>query len=110
MKIRGIVKNSKNKTTSTLITELNSVSRIWFNNHFCATNILPVLNHTNQYLYKLLWKWVRKRHPRKSHFWIYDHYWKILDGRRTFLTLENYKKIRLISLSLKTTKTNFIRI
>lgn len=110
IKIRGIVKNSKNKTTSTLITELNSVSRIWFNNHFCATNILPVLNHTNQYLYKLLWKWVRKRHPRKSHFWIYDHYWKILDGRRTFLTLENYKKIRLISLSLKTTKTNFKRI
>jgi RNA-directed DNA polymerase len=104
MKIRGIVKNSKNKTTSTLINELNSVIRIWFNNHCYATNILPVWNHINHYLYKLLWKWVRKRHPRKSHFWIYDHYWKIFDGRRTFLTLENNKKIRLISLSLKTIK------
>lgn len=104
IKIRGIVKNSKNKTTSTLITELNSVIRIWWNNHCCATNIWRVWNNTNQYLYKLLWKWVRKRHPRKSHLWIYDHYWKILDGRRTFLTLENQEKIRLISLSLKTTK------
>jgi RNA-directed DNA polymerase len=99
IKIRGIVKNSKNKTTSTLITELNSVSQIWLNNHWYATNFLPVCNHTNRYLYKLLWKWVRKRHPRKSHLWIYDHYWKIIDGRRTFLTLENHKKkdIKILS-------------
>lgn len=104
IKIRGIVKNSKNKTTSTLITELNSVIEIWYNNNCYATNIWPVWNQTNQYLYKLLWKWVRKRHPRKSHLWIYDHYWKMLDGRRTFLTLENQEKIRLISLSLKKKK------
>lgn len=104
--IRRIVKNSKNKSTSDLINQLNLVIQGWCNYHCRATNIWSVWNHTNQYLYRLLWKWVRKRHPRKSHFWLYDYYWKIIDGRRTFVTSESHEKFKykLVSYCIKQQK------
>jgi len=109
-KLRDIIKNSKNKPPSALIAELNPVIRGWCNYHRCATGIWPVWNHLNQYLYRLLWKWARKRHPRQSRLWLYDHYWKILDGRRTFVAPENKQvsKYKLVHYRFKQQKIHRI--
>jgi RNA-directed DNA polymerase len=83
-KLRDTLKNSRNKSTSAIIAELNLLIK----NPFCK-----IFNNTlNQYLYKLLWRWARKRHPRQPRSWIYDHYWKILEGRRTFAALKKKKE------------------
>ena len=85
-KLRDIVKNSGNKPPSALISELNPVIRGWCQYHRCCSRIWPVWSRTNQYLFRLLWKWARNRHTRRSRLWIYDKYWKYVDGRRTFVS------------------------
>lgn len=84
-RLRDLVKNSKNKSPSTLIDDLNPIIRRWCNYHRCCSRIWSVWNNTNQYLYRLLWKWTRKRHTRRPRPWIYDKYWKYVDKRRTFV-------------------------
>lgn len=42
-------------------------------------------NEMDVFLYKLLWSWVRKRHPRRANTWIYLKYWKYLFGKWRFL-------------------------
>jgi RNA-directed DNA polymerase len=83
--LRDLVKNSKNKPPSALISDLNPVIRGWCEYHRCCTNIWSTWGKTNQYLFQLLWKWVRNRHPRKSRMWLYDKYWRYVDKRKTFV-------------------------
>jgi Group II intron, maturase-specific domain len=71
-RLRGIVKNTGNKPASALISTLNPVIQSWCNYHRCCTNSRRVWSKTNQYLYRLLWKWVCNRHNRQSHRLIYD--------------------------------------
>lgn len=84
-KLRDLVKNSGNQPPSALIANLNPVIRGWCNYHRCCSGIWSIWSKTNQYLYRLLWKWACKRHPRRSRLWIYDKYWKYVDKRRTFV-------------------------
>ena len=41
------------------------------------------------YLNKLLWKWARRRHPRRPHSWIYSKYWTFFSGYYKFFCLES---------------------
>jgi RNA-directed DNA polymerase len=84
-RLRGIVKNTGNKPASALISTLNPVIQSWCNYHRCCTNSRRVWSKTNQYLYRLLWKWVCNRHNRQSRRLIYDKYWKLVGKRRTFV-------------------------
>jgi len=84
-KLRDLVKNSRNKPPSALISDLNPIIRGWCNYHRCCSGIRSVWSKINQYLYRLLWKWARRRHPRRSRLWIYDKYWKRVDKRLTFI-------------------------
>lgn len=36
------------------------------------------------YLYKLIWKWCKRFHPRRPNFWIFDKYWKNISGTYKF--------------------------
>lgn len=40
------------------------------------------------YLNKLLWKWARRRHPRRTHSWIYSKYWTLFSGYSKFFCLQ----------------------
>lgn len=83
--LRLAVKQGINSPPAVLIKKLNPIIRGWCNYHRCCNTIWKVWSRTNQYLFRLLFKWARIRHPRKSLFWIYDRYWKYVDGRRTFV-------------------------
>lgn len=85
LQLRDLVKNSGNKPPSALISDLNPIIRGWCNYHRCCSGIWSVWSKRNQYLYRLLWKWARRRHPRRSRLWIYDKYWKRVDKRLTFV-------------------------
>jgi hypothetical protein len=41
------------------------------------------------YLNKLLWKWARRRHPRRTHSWIYSKYWTFFSGHYKFFSLDS---------------------
>lgn len=84
--IRAIVKDAGNVSPSALIAKLNPIISGWSNYHRCANDIWKVWGSTNQHLFRLLWKWARNRHTRRSRYWIYNKYWKEVAGRRTFLS------------------------
>lgn len=85
LQIKGIIKRAGNAPPSALISKLNPVIGGWCNYHRCANDKWKAWNSNNQYLYRLLWKWVRNRHLRRSRYWIYDKYWKPWQGRKTFV-------------------------
>ena len=41
------------------------------------------------YLYRLLWKWAKRRHPRRNNTWIYSKYWKVFGGIWSFYVVNN---------------------
>lgn len=84
LQLKEVIKHAGNSPPSALISKLNPIIRGWCNYHRCANDIWKVWNSTNQYLFRLLWKWARNRHPRRSRYWIYNRYWNQIDGRRTF--------------------------
>lgn len=84
-----------------LICQLNFKIQHWMNYHHCCNNISNVCGSMNKYLYERLMKWGRKRHSNKTPKWIFNQYWKHLNGRWTFyinssqgefLTLLNYNQ------------------
>lgn len=42
------------------------------------------------YIYKLLWKCVKKRHPRRPSTWIYSKYWKYYIGSWRFFIFDAF--------------------
>lgn len=40
------------------------------------------------YLYKLLWKFVKRLHPRRNNTWIYTKYWRIFSGLCKFFCFD----------------------
>jgi RNA-directed DNA polymerase len=67
-----------------LIPQLNSKIRGWMNYHHCCNSIWNVWGSMNKYLYECLIKWGRKRHGNKTKKWVFNNYWKHIDGRWTF--------------------------
>ena len=72
-----------------LIRKLNSKIRGWENYHCCCNDIWKVWGSMNNYLYKCLMKWCRRRHSNKTKKWIYRNYWKKEKSGKTFVV--NYK-------------------
>ena len=63
------------KTQTELIKSLNPIITGWTNYHksACAKKIFALLD---SYVFKNLWEWAKRRHPRKSTKWIKKRYWK----------------------------------
>lgn len=87
LKLREIIKNAGNKPPSALLSDLTSIRRAWSIYHRPCPRAWQMWGRLNQYLFRLLWRWALKRHPRKARSWVYDHYWKIGGARRTFSEL-----------------------
>lgn len=45
------------------------------------------------YIYKLLWRFLKRCHPRRSHSWIYLKYWKNISGNWRFIYYDSIKKV-----------------
>jgi RNA-directed DNA polymerase len=67
-----------------LIPKLNLKIRGWMNYHHCANGIWDVWGSMDNYLYERLTKWCLRRHSNKTRKWVFEHYWKPIDGRWTF--------------------------
>ena len=67
-----------------LISKLNVKIRGWMKYHQCANGIWDVWGSMNKYLYERLIKWGLRRHSNKTKKWVFNKYWKHIDGRWTF--------------------------
>jgi RNA-directed DNA polymerase len=81
-----------------LIKKLNQILRGWANyhRHIVASRAFSCVDN---YVYKMLWKMLRKRHPKKSRKWLYRKYWLTSDNKRVFgVTVKRSRKIKQYKL------------
>lgn len=89
LKLKLIVKNNCSKSVIDLIFLLNKQISDWI--VFCSSvpNFNSICFSMDFFLYKLLWKWARRRHPRRPNTWIYSKYWRLVDGKWNFFVLDS---------------------
>lgn len=79
--IREIVKANKQATAGHLIVQLNPVIRGWANYHRHVVSKVTFIN-VDTAIFKTLWSWATRRHPKKSGRWVAAKYFRTRNGRR----------------------------
>ena len=86
-KVRNTIKGNKALDQEKLIRKLNPVIRGWVNNQRFVVSS-KVFSTVDYEIYKCLWQWAKRRHPKKSHTWVADKYWHHIGNRQwTFSVL-----------------------
>lgn len=75
-KLKLIIKSSFSEKFFFTLKKLNLLISNWSNVYRCADFSNDIWGHLDVYLYKLLWNWAKRRHPRRPNTWIYSKYWK----------------------------------
>ena len=72
-KVRGMIEKHKDSSAGQVIVKLNPVIRGWAHYHrFGASS--QTFNSVDHAIFKKLWWWARRRHPRKSATWVRKKY------------------------------------
>jgi len=71
--IRKVIKENKQATAYGLIATLNPKIRGWANFHRHAA-AKDTFVHVDTAIFKTLWQWARRRHPKKDKGWVADRY------------------------------------
>jgi RNA-directed DNA polymerase len=81
-KIRGIIESNKSATQENLIVQLNPVIRGWANYHrHCVAQ--HAFSRMDFEIWRKLWWWSYRRHPRKNAVWVRNRYYHAI-GERTW--------------------------
>ena len=97
-KLRQIVKDNLTAKQSSLIRLLNPVIRGWvqYHRHGVAKKIFADVDN---YLWQLLWRWAKRRHPNKMGTWIKDKYFRCVGHRHwVFAAIENKQSSEMVML------------
>jgi len=79
-KVRGIIEVNKSVSQTLLIGLLNPVIRGWANYHqHCAAK--ETFDRVDHEIWRALWQWARRRHPKKSRDWVKKHCFPTLRNR-----------------------------
>jgi RNA-directed DNA polymerase len=98
-KLKSVIKNFNNLPVIKLIKYLNLLISNWSNIYNLTDFLYDTCNELDIYLNKLLWKWARRRHPRRPNVWIYSRYWKCFLGKWKFFNI-GFSIEKIISLLL----------
>jgi RNA-directed DNA polymerase len=79
--IREMVKANKQTTAGHLIAQLNPVIRGWANYHRHVVSKVTFIK-VDTAIFKSLWSWAIRRHPKKSHRWVAKKYFRTRNGRQ----------------------------
>lgn len=79
-KVRGIIKQNPSMKQEDLIRKLNPVIRGWAN--FQKYNVSSqAFDRFDFDVWRCLWRWCRRRHPKKNHKWIAKKYFRRVGTR-----------------------------
>jgi RNA-directed DNA polymerase len=95
--VRSIVKANKQAKVENLIGLLNPVIRGWATYHRHDAS-KETFGSVDAAIFKVLWQWARRRHPKKNTSWVKDKYFHTQGDRRWvffttihFLSAETYR-------------------
>jgi RNA-directed DNA polymerase len=95
-KVRGIISNNKAAKTVNLIRLLNPVIKGWAEYHK-TINAKTTYSYVDQRIWQALWRWAKRRHPRKGLRWVKDRYFTLAGSRKwmfhDFAVTEDGRKI-----------------
>ena len=82
-----------------LIRTLNQQLRGWANYHqsVCAKDTFQLVHNT---LYQMLWRWAKRRHPKKNRKWISARYWHSKGTRNWIFSDENVQLLQMGSIPI----------
>lgn len=82
-KVRSLIHRHRTSEQEQLIRILNPVIRGWanFHKHLCAKETLSKVDHL---IWCMLWRWAKRRHPRKSSSWVRNRYFHHI-GQRSWV-------------------------
>jgi RNA-directed DNA polymerase len=90
-KVRGIIDANKSVSQTVLIGLLNPVIRGWANYHqHCAAK--ETFDRVDHEIWRALWQWARRRHPKKSRAWVKKQCFPALGHRAWTLATETDKR------------------
>ena len=90
-KVRRIIKHSKASTQQELIGKLNPIIRGWalYHAHNASKQTFSMVD--NQ-IWQCLWRWARRRHPKKGGKWIYSRYFHLVEQRTWTFAVPRYSQ------------------
>jgi RNA-directed DNA polymerase len=104
-KIKSILDMNKTAKTESIIHLLNPIIRGWAN-YYSTQVSKKIFSYCDSQIYHMLWKWAKRRHPKKSVQWIrkkYFHqqgnrYWIFTDGQQDLCYMADIRIIRHIKI------------
>ena len=78
--VREIFRKMRTATQEELIKAVNPRITGWSNYHM-SVSAKQTYNKVDSYIGWKLWKWAKRRHPKKSKNWIRERYWKSIGNR-----------------------------
>ena len=78
--VRGLIRTQKAATALDLIKQLNSKLRGWANSqrHLVSSR---AFRYVDKRIFEALWRWAKRRHPKKGRGWVRDKYFRIEPSR-----------------------------
>jgi RNA-directed DNA polymerase len=95
-KISEIIKSDKAVKTEDLIKKLSPVIRGW-GNYYRHSSSKRIFTSTDHAIFKMTWRWAKRRHPKKSLGWIKSKYFQS-EGNRNWVFREKKNKISLFKM------------
>jgi RNA-directed DNA polymerase len=80
-KVRGIIRGNKAAKTVNLIALLNPVIKGWAEYHK-TVNAKETFSAVEFRVWRMLWRWAKRRHPRKGRKWVKERYFAHEGTRR----------------------------
>ena len=105
-KLKVLIKSSQHFCLLKFLKRINFLILDWqIKNSYC-NSFVSVSSQLDIYLYRLLWKWAKRKHPRRSNSWIYSKYWQSFNGVWKFSVLDLNKGNLIFLKSHILLKTN----
>lgn len=90
-KVKGMISGNKTVTAGMLIMWLNPVLRGWANYHRHIV-AKETFNYVDYRVWKMLWKWCRRRHKNRRYRWVKEKYFKSVGTRNWVFSGEGADK------------------
>lgn len=105
-RISEYLRSHRQQPTAGLVRDLNLIIRGWamYYRHVVSKRTFATIDNA---LWPMLYKWAKRRHPTKPHWWVQQHYftngvgsreWQLNDGKRSLLKHDFFKIMRWIKV------------
>lgn len=94
-KISKVIKNGKSWTQEALIETLNPIITGWASYHQSMVAKV-IFSKMDSRIWNMLWKWAKRRHPKKSRNWVSRNYWHNIGTRKWVFSIEE-NQLKLLS-------------